>query len=358
MKKMLSGFVALVLVLMCACGLEPTIAEERYSQELADNVTIDVIGSLLPNEAYAAYQGMARGYELEMVAGMFLKAPSSSQTVTQPRGIRTMLTNEANEYISIDLADKTGTSSITYIDLATQGKYPWLLIPEIWRAMALEDGGDLSFMTEPEFIAQCESTLRILNPDFEPTLVYVRAYNADKLNSIKQWLYNNDQEYKISVDNGKITPKEKYNKEDEVYKASFTFKLDGLPVYGNTEPRLSLPYEEAETLANPMYAEITYGKDGAISLSLAGAVQIGGSLEERAILTIADASICVARLFDDIILTAPVNFTGAYVEYIPMRRVNGSVELTPTWCFRTAGTDEHDDGEAYRINAFTGDVIK
>lgn len=268
--------------------------------------------------------------------------------------------NGMEKLIVYDYSAETlqNTHSISYNKVDQTNKYTMLLDYSARYLSGITAPSELSFMSSADAVAQCTALLKELCAGVEPVCTDVCGFTVDELDTIRGYLLENDDMYATFAESGKVAASYEFTAADEVYTLKFIFQLDGLPVYNNEEPALSIYSENERAAADQMYCNIVLGQEGILNFTLENCAQVEGELERGQVIPALDAAKVAAERYADVIMDGRIAFTEVYLEYLPLIQADGSLRFTPAWCMVAAmeGAQQYPI-EACRINALTGEVI-
>ncbi len=151
-----------------------------------------------------------------------------------------------------------------------------------------------------------------------------------------------------------------WTEEDNIYFMKYGFKLNGLPIFTNTN---GIVYQEDDFPAFPLYATVNLQKNGIFFSDIHFAEpEDTPESELQPLLTPEQACDALAAYYDSIIQTNDYEITRAWTEYFTAssRSERALLEFTPVWAFSVdlvIGDVRYTDYRTIRVNAITGEFI-
>lgn len=327
-------------------------------EEIMDNFMIEAKVEI-PKRRYQSYHTSLKKFEQTQLAAILMPDAPKDQ-------------------LQIETYDGGGTS-ITYQDeniILNPGDMRYIKDDEIQYLNELyayaEDYGkleckELEFMSSVQAVDKVNAVLNDLGLGTALGNPWISAFTEDDLLNLQEYVSEHDENFRQMCDLGKITPKNEFEEEELVYRLSYTFTQDGLPVLGETDPQMHISGGiDASVPAYPMKALVYISASGIRYIELSGVTDEAlESSGEKDIILLDGVKEALIKKYGDVILTGENKVIDIWLEYIPVINAssNGSIELIPAWCCEfyvdNSGLEEGIPEARYadRFNAFTGEEI-
>lgn len=383
MKKLMTSIMALFIIVCAGCAnISPDGSKESQKAEYGESVesitddggsageieTTDVNEEIMdrffidaslsiPGRRYKAYKTSLKDFEHDkLVAALMPDASMEGLQVEVFEGGDTAITFQ-EEKININ------SGSMRYVK-----DNEILYIAELFGYA--ENRGrlgskELEFLTSKQAADKALALLSQLGLGTNFAEPVIQAFTKADLSDFQGYMMNHDEDFRYFQEIGKLKLKDDFR--DDIYRITYTFTQDGLPVLSHKDPAMAATGGiDAPIPAHPMEATVYISAAGIRYIELSGVVNDNMvPSEETEIILLDGIKKALIRKYGDVILTEDSKITDIWLEYIPFMDASayGPIELIPAWCCEFYVDSPH-KGEghsrprhAVRFHAFTGEEI-